>query len=286
MKHIYLLLIPFLLFFQSCEVINPDEDIPAFIKIDSIDFSSEYDEGTAKQAINDSWVYVNGDLIGAFEMPCEIPVLKSGPSTISIFPGVKLNGISGLRTINPFFTIIEEDVDLVAMQTITLKPKSKYKDDIKFPWNSRGEEDFEEGGISIDSIGNSSTKVIKSTTEVFEGTGSGHIKLDAGHQTFFGESTEYFVLPQSGAAVVMEINIKNDVHFIIGMFAYLPGGTVVSNDHLGVNPGDDWKKLYVNFTEAVSNYPTAIKYKVFFKASLGSEEEGNVYLDNIKIMHF
>ena len=286
MKQLYFLLIPFLFLFQSCEVINPDEDIPTFIKIDSIGFSSEFDEGTAKQVISDSWVYVNGDLIGTFEMPFEIPVLKSGASTISIFPGVKLNGISGTRTINPFFTTIEKDVDLKVGQTVSLIAESKYKDGIKFPWNNRGEEDFEEGGISIDSIGNSSTKVIKTTTEVFEGTGSGYIKLDAEHKTFYGESTEYFTLPQSGAAVVMEINIKNDVPFVIGMFAYLPGGTVVSNDHLGVNPGDNWKKLYVNFTELVSNYPTALKYKVFFKANIGSQEEGNVYLDNIKIMHF
>ena len=260
--------------------------MPAFIKIDTISFTAKYGEGTSMAQIMDSWVYVNGDLIGAFEMPFEIPVLKSGACDIKISPGVKLNGISGIRTINPFFTRYDKKVTLVAGQTIELFPSSEYQDGLKFPWNNRGEEDFEEGGISIDSIGNSSTKVIKTHDEIFEGTASGYIKLDAGHQTFFGQSTNAFVLPKGGEGVVMEMNIKNDVHVIIGMFAYLPGGTIGSSVHLGINPGDDWKKLYVNFTELVSSYPTAVEFRVFFKANVAGQEQGNIYLDNIKIMHF
>ncbi|MCK5847359.1 MAG: hypothetical protein KAG84_07965 [Bacteroidales bacterium] len=286
MKYIYLLLLPFILIFQSCEIINPDEDMPSFIKIDTITFSSEFDEGTDLVEIADAWVYVNGDLIGAYEMPFEIPVLKSGATTVRISPGIILNGISGTRTINPFYTSYNQNLTLTIGETTTIKPSCEYQDGLIFPWNNRGEEDFEDGGISIDSIGNSSVKIVKSTDDILEGLYSGLVKLDAGHKTFYGQSTNAFVLPNNGSGVVMEMHIKNDVPVMIGMFAYMPGGTIVSNDHLGINPGSDWKKIYVNFTELVANYPTANEYRVFFKANLGDNEEALIYLDNIKILHF
>ncbi|RLD40175.1 MAG: hypothetical protein DRI86_15750 [Bacteroidetes bacterium] len=285
MKHFYFLLISFIFIFQSCEVINPDEDMPSFIKIDTMTFSANTGEGTSIAEIADAWVYVNGNLVGAFEMPFEIPVLSSGTSNIKISPGVKLNGIAGTRSINPFYTSYDNNMSLSIGETLNITPSCEYADGVIFPWNNRGEEDFEEGGISIDSIGDSSTSIKKSNTEVFEGNYSGYIELNSTHQTFYGQSTNAFVLP-AGAGVVMEIHIKNDVPVMLGMFAYLPGGTVVSNDHLGVNAGSDWKKLYVNFTELVGNYPTATGYRVFFKSNIGDKTEANIYLDNIKIMHF
>ncbi len=286
MKYIYFLL--FLIIttvFQSCEVINPDEDIPAIIKIDSVSFSTKYGEGTAMNEIIDSWVYIDENLVGTFEMPFEIPALEAGNHRLMIRSGVKLNGISGTRTINPFFENYYQDVNLEAGQTIEIKPRSSYKDNVAFVWNNRGEEDFEEGGISIDSIGGS-TRIKKTNLVVIEGLYSGHIELDAGHQTYYGQSTKEFNLPKSGAANVLEIHVKNDVPFIIGLFTYLPGGSVVATDHLIVNPTDSWKKLYVNYTQIVSNTPTATGYRVYFKASLGTETKADIYIDNIKFMHF
>ena len=286
MKYLYIFFLPFIFALHSCEVINPDEDMPSFIRVDSMTFTSDFGEGTNKADISDIWLYVNGDLIGAFEMPFEVPVLKSGASNIIANPGIIVNGIAGTRSINPFYTNYDKNMTLKVGEVTRMQPTCKYVDGPTYPWNNRGEEDFEEGGISIDSISGSSVKINKTTDDIFEGLYSGHIKLDAGHKTYYGQSTSAFKLVDNGSGVVMELHIKNDIPLSIGMFTYLPGGSIKSEVHMGVNPGSEWRKLYVNFTELVSSHPTAVGYRVFFKASISSEQEGNIYLDNIKIMHF
>ncbi|RLD68030.1 MAG: hypothetical protein DRI84_00815 [Bacteroidetes bacterium] len=284
-----ILLILFLFsFIASCEIINPDEDIPAFVRINSVGFKTDPGQGTDSVKITDAWIYIDSELIGAYQIPAEIPILKQGNQNLEVRFGVLLNGIDATRTINPFYNYDNEIVNLVPSEEIVLKPNSEYNPLTKFIWNSIGQEGFEEGGISIDSVAGTSTKIIKTSQEVYEGSFSGQIHLDAGHQTYIGQSSDKFELPKQGQAVVMEIHCKNTSnHFAIGMFVEATDGKITIVNHLVVNPGPRWKKLYVNFTELVSYYPQARSFRVFFTSEL---ESGNtttdIYLDNIKLMHF
>ncbi len=286
MKYFYLIF-SLIILFPSCEVINPDENVPSSIKISSIDFDTKIGEGSDREEITDAWVYVSGKLIGAFEMPTTIPILTYGNQDIEIRPGVIVNGIAETRSINPFFTPYKINHNFEAGKIDVISPKSNYVDGVIFPWNNRGEENFEEGGISIDSVPGSSTKIFKSVKDVFEGNYSGEILLDIQHKNYKGQSKKVFDLPKKGAYVVMEINIKNtELPFNIGMYVSLNTGQVKEVPHVTINPGPQWKKLYINFTELVSYYTNATGYRVFFKADLGDKDSSSIFLDNIKIMHF
>ncbi len=287
MKQIYILFSLLVLVFSSCEIINPDEDVPAKISIDEVSFKSEPLQGTDSADIKDIWIYSDNDLVGAFQIPFTAPILASGQHSITLRPGIILNGIAATRTINPFFSSQTQMVNLQAGKVVKLSPKFKYVDGVKFPWNAKGEEDFETGGISIDSVAGSSTKIFKSNEDVYEGDFSGEIFLDKGHKTYRGKSATSFDLPKSGAYVVMELNVKNTTApLYIGMYVLLPGSTLNDVSHMMVNPTPNWKKLYVNFTELVSYYPNAVSYNVTFKADLGSLDSAKIFIDNIKIMHF
>ena len=96
-----------LLLLSSCELINPEEDTPAFIKIDNFDYT---DVGTAK--IVDAGVYIDNDLQGIYPIPNTIPVLKQGNHSVYIAPGIKENGISASRTNYPFYQWHQEDIRL------------------------------------------------------------------------------------------------------------------------------------------------------------------------------
>jgi len=51
-------------------LINPAEPIPSYIHIDKIDLTTDYSsQGTSSNKITDAWIYVDNELIGAFEMP-------------------------------------------------------------------------------------------------------------------------------------------------------------------------------------------------------------------------
>lgn len=283
-----LLILFFALVVSSCEVINPDEDIPSFIQIDEINVNAASGQGTDSADVEDAWIYIDDKLVGAFQMPALIPILHQGNQNIEIRSGVILNGIASTRTINPFYEYKTQIVDLVPDSTINVKLTTTYNPLVKFVWNSLGQEGFEEGGISIDSVAGSKTKMEKTSTEVYEGGYSGWIHLDVDHDTYIGQSTNKFELPKGGKAVVMEIHCKNTSnHFVIGMFVEAVDGKITIVNHLIVNPGPNWKKLYVNFTELVSNYPQARNFRVFFTSELESTNKtADIYLDNIKLMHF
>jgi len=273
---------------SSCEVINPEEDIPSFIQIDKITVDAHHGQGTDSAYIVDSWVYIDDQLIGAFQLPAVIPILHQGVQNIEIRSGVLLNGIAATRTINPFYAYQKKSVELIPDSIVFIDVKTTYNPLTKFVWNSLGQEGFEEGGISIDSVKGSSVKIEKTTEEVYEGTYSGHIHLDKDHKYYIGQSTKKFTLPRGGQAVILEINCKNTSnHFVIGMFVEAADGKVTIVNHLTVNPGQKWKKLYVNFTELVMQYPQASNFRVFFTAELEpTNTTTDIYLDNIKLIHF
>jgi hypothetical protein len=272
----------------SCTKLYTDEGIPSFVHIDKIDFSAGIGQGTDSAHIADAWVYIGNDLIGTYELPVTFPVLKTGNQTITIRPGVILNGVSATRSINPFMESDDIKVNLIADSIIAIKPKSSYVSNAKFPWNSVGQEDFEQSGISIDSITGSSTNIFKSKVDVYEGDYSGQIHLDIAHKFFQGASVTDFAMPSDKNGMVMEINCKNpDAILTIGIFFSLTGGTVSKEEYLFINPGDKWKKLYVNFTQLVNKYTDAKNFKVFFKATLPSGKNStDIFLDNIKLIHF
>ena len=76
--HLSSLIIFLLLLINSCKLITPDESIPSYILIDKIAYKSNISGDNNSQNITDAWVYVDDQLIGAFELPAKFPVLITG----------------------------------------------------------------------------------------------------------------------------------------------------------------------------------------------------------------
>ena len=273
---------------SSCNKLIQDQGVPSFIHIDKINFDAGFAQGTDSAYIADAWIYIDNDLIGAYELPATFPLLKSGTQSITIKPGVILNGIAATRSINPFMNEINKVVNLIPDSTVNLSLSTTYVSEAKFVWNSAGQEDFEQSGITIDSIVGSSTNIFKSKQDVYEGDFSGQIHLDNTHSYFIGASTTNYDIPANKAGTIMEIHCKNPKTILtIGLFFDLFGGTVSKEEYLYVNSGDDWKKLYVNLTELMNKYSNAESFKIFFSASLPSGvSQTDIFLDNIKLIHF
>ena len=91
-----------------------DQEIPAYISIDSISLTTNYaTQGTASQNITDAWVYLDDNLVGAFQLPVKrIPILATGKHKISVQPGIKKDGIGATRTNYVFYNTIERTVNL------------------------------------------------------------------------------------------------------------------------------------------------------------------------------
>ncbi|MEI6764914.1 MAG: hypothetical protein WCM76_04685 [Bacteroidota bacterium] len=272
-----------LLFLTSCDVINPDEPIPAYIQIDKIDVSTNpVSEGSASSKITDAWVYVDGNLIGIFELPAKFPVLKEGEHDLIIKPGIKVNGISNTRAYYPFYKQYEATVTFVKGEVMSIHPVVTY-----YPDMVNWVEDFEGGGQTIETTSTDDTAMIKCSdpTQVFEGSYSGMVHLTASKPHFFGITMDEYVLPATGAPVFLEMNYKTNCKIYVGMYAYYQGNTT-RIETIRLNEMPEWNKIYINLTETLQQQPNASGWKVYLDMYRPDSIDSPVaYFDNLKLVY-
>ncbi|HMQ46588.1 MAG TPA: hypothetical protein PKA00_03695 [Saprospiraceae bacterium] len=280
-------------FVGACEVINPEEPIPAYLYVTDVQFVAEpFSEGSDSEKITEVWLSVSGDFLGAYAVPALIPLLEFGEQTITISAGIKDNGISNTPEIYPFYKGFTFDRNLQPNVIDTIRPIFRYSDQAKFAFI----EDFE-GSTSVFQvvrIGDQDQFSI-SNEDPFEGNASGLITLDSVN-TIFEIATEirYDQLKEVGTAIYLELNYKSDVPVVFGLVGYnegdFPSEGIILLDP-GFFPSEDWNKIYFNLTENIfelnkDEYQIALQAFIPFENGQPSVKTAKVYLDNVKLLHF
>ncbi|MFH1321947.1 MAG: hypothetical protein ABII90_15010 [Bacteroidota bacterium] len=270
---------------NSCEIINPEEDIPSYIKIEKIDLATDsLTEGTSSHKIVDAWVYIDDKFLGAYELPVTFPVLAESDHELIVRAGIKVNGIAETRDKYPFFDFSTEDVTLTRDSIISVNPVVRYYNTTIFEWM----EDFEGPGTTLETTANSDTTlhIVTAVTPDVLGNKSAVIYLDNTNNFFECTTSGQYILPK-GNPVFLELNYKCNITFIVGLFKNNSSQTVQLSPSLYINPSESWNKIYVNLTNQVKAQTDAINYEVYFAVTKNaSVEYPEVYLDNIKLVHY
>lgn len=281
---------------SSCDVINPEEDVPAFIHVKPFTVATNPTlEGTASAKITEVWVFNGSDYLGAYPLPATVPLLLSGETNISLKPGIKDNGISSLPEIYEFYKSYDVVIDLVPGQTDTIRPSTSYDDNVIFEFI----EDFESPNhiFSDDIDGVEETQIVTSSDDVFEGNRSGKIVLtkDFPEITVATNINRTFKdLQKNSVFVYLEVNYKSDVDVIWGIAAHPNAGNSLDRT-FAADPGftarDSWNKIYFNLSQLLfDNQEEA--YQILLSSVIPIEngeltlDEAVIYLDNIKLIHF
>ncbi len=295
MKNVFLFIgIVVVLLSTSCEVINPAEDIPAYLNIETIDVTSSGEEGSSSSNITDAWVYVNNEFLGAFPLPARIPVLEEGEKSVTIFPGVKVNGISSSRNIYPFYQEFEGEFNFAPTEDLTINPTLTYGENAIFQLV----EDFETTNhlFFTDLDGDTETFFEGNTDAGFEG-GSGMATLREDHLTVSAATNFITTFPDPVTAYVsfLEMDFKTDVNFNVGLLGYDQGGTqIYFNYERTVVKTDEWKKIYFDMKvplQEAAQTPGIGSYQIVLFGQLSSEAldtmpEAKIYVDNVKLVTF
>ncbi|MFW6019331.1 MAG: hypothetical protein ACOCPM_02020 [Bacteroidales bacterium] len=270
----------------SCEIIDPEDPVPGYIYIEAIDTETYAGEGTDRQDFSEAWVYLDDDLIGAFELPARIPVIAEGKHNISVKPGIKINGMSSTRSGYPFMKPYETEVNIQKEKIDTLHPETQYFDGTQFPWNSAGQEDFEQGGVSLDSTKESDAQIIRQNNVVFEGNQSGLIELDSAGMQFQIESSSRFDYPGQNVPAFLELHYQSDNSFVVGAKLYKNSGNIVQKPILIVRTHKDtWNKIYINLTPTLTRENQTTEYQIYFSGNVNEENNSaKIYFDNIKLV--
>lgn len=286
-KFLFLLLI--LPIFSACVKNNP---APVWLEIDAwtleVNPNSLNNAGVLEHNFTDVWVYVDNKIIGVFEVPCKIPVLVSGNKKIQLFPTIRNNGISATKKIYPFVEPFEVTMDMSEGQTIHLSPKTRYYANCDF-WL----EEFESNNtlISTDNSVSNTSLTVGTFPGISQWGQCGHIGLTNADSLWVGLTSSFTDLPKQGAEVYLEINYHNTNPLLTGVLSYIQSA---ATDHPNISLNAQsasnvrWKKIYIDLHEIISNTYTATSYNMYFRAlkSIDNTPNTDVYIDNIKIVHF
>jgi len=278
-------ILPFILICSlfSCDIINPEEQIPAFLEIDSFDFIETPNTGSSIENITEGWVYVNNNLIGAFSEGKPFPVLEEGTVEILVDPGIHENGIGFTPSLYPYYTRYTGTADLVPGQTTKFTPQFEYRENIEFLLI----QNFENNTIFTDDRdGNEETSITYTNEGALEGL-SGKIELNRDNPSFNVGTSLVYDLPVLGVNDTwLEISFKTEVPIAIGLLTQDDGGNIRQLYGHGLNTTPDWRKVYINLKEIIINNPNP-PYQVGFGAELpGNLSRATIFIDNIKLLHF
>lgn len=284
-SQLILLLFSFLFFCFGCEVFDKPEQIPAYIKIDAVELQDNVNinEGSLSNRIVDVWIYIDDQLIGAYELPCLFPVLLEGEHEIAVYAGIYMNGVRTTRVYYPFYSSWKSTVNLLPDSILSLSPFVKYHDEVKLPLH----ENFELGGVNLEEDLKSVAVLTKTSdkSEVFEGNYSGKIVLNETDSIYIGASIQAYQLPTAGGHVFLEMDYKTEADIIVGLYAIKPS-QILQLEVAGIKAKDDWSKIYINLSPTVFRENDALNFKIFLGSLLpAGKTEATILIDNIKLIH-
>lgn len=277
---------------SSCNNFKGSQEIPAYIHIDTFLFTTNYElEGAASHKITDAWLYIDDDIQGCYELPATIPVLERGNHRVTIIPGIKLNGISKTRTINPFYTpYIIENYKLEEKVIDTILPSTTYYPIDESSIVFRFKEDFERQ-VSLEETADSDTTITRTERDAPENWNDLENNSHYSGYVWLGDSTNYFCiaseefrdLPNQGNSIFLEIDYKCDEVFEVGLFAKI--SSVESIPLVYVNPSPTWNKIYINLGPNITDTQEAEYFKFYIAGKIDEGSEAEYYFDNIKLVY-
>jgi hypothetical protein len=214
-------LLPFLILtLLSCDIINPEEDLPSYIYIDQFTLTTNPGtEGSASAKITEAWLFLDGDFLGAYSLPATVPLLTEGSHSIRLEPGIRENGISSTPEVYPFYEVFETTVELTTGDTDTLRPTTQYKPNAQFIFV----ENFERSDhLFLDvKVGAPDTRVNRIQQDAFEGNFSGILSVDIGQPEVLVATSRRFVFPDEVVPTIyLEMNYKSEGLVGFGIIGY------------------------------------------------------------------
>lgn len=263
----------------SCNVINPAEDIPTYIQVNSItEYTNPEIQGSSSSNFSDVWVTVDNQFLNGYQLGRKIPLLYNGRHELTLRAGILLNGIEGTRVpfavLQPFDTVIDFQPGVVHVIT----PRVTYSPGAHIPLN----EDFDHSSFFFTASSTSTPLMIDNNS--FENKGAIAV-LDPAHTDFECTTIDSFDLPGGTTPTYIEINYKTTTEFLVGVKANTDLGPL-DFPLLHIRKSDNWNKIYVNLTSIASQAEHASDWRIYLNSSL---EDGHatdtLRFDNIKLVY-
>ncbi len=288
--------IPFLVgvmfLFFSC---SKTDKAPAFLYIPAINYDGNDSYKSHKLA--DAWIYANGNFLGVFGLPADIPILEEGKVDIIIDPGVREFGPNGPSVVTylypdiyPFYERITATVNLASGRTDTLRPTTRYKSNAKVVFS----EDFE-GASNVfrqELDKNPNTVISNQSQTVKSGLQSGMANMDTTNFLLQTATTLDYIIPFDNRPVYMELDYLSEINLEIGLIGRdsITGQTTSVFEYV-LLPKSEWTKAYINLTSLITSTKKKSNY-IAFRTYITKNGNGQfikpkafVAIDNVRLLY-
>lgn len=273
-----------LIAFGSCGLLDNDKPVPFFLDLKEPTVRTPDNLGYDTHKITDVWVFADGQILGVFPLPAKVPLtVNNADSEITILAGIRNNGMNDTPVFYPFYKSIVTKVSPEANKTITVPLNFQYISNAKIPVN----ESFETGNsfwLDFDNNPNSNIKVTDETANL--GLKSGWVAL-SNELKFMevGSANNVNIGQNSRGQSYIEMDYKGEGEIAVGI-AKSSFGFIRVEYVLFVPGKENWNKIYIDVTDKLSpNDYEAYRVVLRFNRT-GISQISNIYVDNIKHIHF
>jgi hypothetical protein len=274
----------FLIAFGSCGLLDNDKPVPFFLDLKEPTVRTPDNLGFDTHKITDVWVFADGQILGVFPLPAKVPLtVNNADSEITILAGIRNNGMNDTPVFYPFYKSIVTKVSPEANKIISIPLHFQYISNAKIPVN----ESFETGNSFWLDFDNNSDSNIKITDQ------TAHLGLKSGWVTLtnelkfmeVGSANNVNIGQNSRGQSYIEMDYKGEGEIAVGIAKSSFG--LIRVEYLLYVPGkENWNKIYIDVTDKLSPNDYESYRLVLGFTRTGISQISNIYVDNIKHIHF
>jgi hypothetical protein len=274
----------FTLALTSCDFINPDEQEPAYLKVEDYDFKTYAGQGMASEKFTELWTYANDNILSIHQTGVHTPVLSEGSTKISIRPGIKNYGISDQRIYYPFIEPFDTVIDFKSFEEHTIHARFKYYPGVLVD----ATRSFESGNNITVVAGQGYFDVVNDPSIAFEGNRCGKAYTTSAGTVFCKDENSIQIV--AGKTTFLEMNYSCTQPFTVGV-ASTVGGSLYSNDLVTMAATASvsvptWNQIYIDLSPIALLYPNATSHNIYLLSTSANGQPIIIYLDNLKIVNW
>ena len=266
----------------GCDIINPDEQVPAYLRVAPFAYSAGVPGSPATANATAAFVYANNLLLGVFELPAKIPVLQQGEIRLRFVPAIYPDGQRGTRVTYPYYTPYSLTAVLEPAATVRIAPTTGF-DAARVELPSLVQDDFtvDDALSRAFTVGSVAGYRQEAAVDDTFRLGVGRVRgIEGKTDVFLLQSIWQGLLPNRGAVIYLELDYRSTMPFQVGV----KHGNNFATD-LTVYPSRTWTKLYVNLTQEVSSVDNAsTEFRVFIQGFPTGAANDFFAFDNVRLI--
>lgn len=274
------------LLLSGCGITDTFSPVPAYIKLENPKVFTDQSQGAATHKITDAWVFQNGQIIGVYPLPAQVPlIVDEQEQEILVLAGIRNNGANDSPVFYPFYKSIIVNKKFEQLKTENIPLEFSYINQVKFNLIA----DFEQINLfNFDLDEEPATGIVLSSDASASGQKSGKVSLNKDNP-FMEVATTDRILKSAGAPgkSYIEMDYFGEAEIAIGIISYQDGGNTGGLEYKVVlRPQATWNKVYVEVTELI-NASNLKDFRIALAFSLPpGKDEGTCFIDNIKFVRF